>query len=145
MIDLDRKGGADGPREFWGWLAGHGLELPPGIPYASTPSGGRHLWLRVPPGRIVPSRNGVLPGVDVKGDNGYVVASPSGVAVRPLPRPGEPRQGPVSCRMPGMAAPAGRPTDPPRFSTRSTACTAPAAPTARAPEAGTTARWPRGS
>ena len=90
-----RKGGADGPREFWGWLAGHGLELPPGIPYASTPSGGRHLWLRVPPGRIVPSRNGVLPGVDVKGDNGYVVASPSGVAVRPLPRPGEPRQGPV--------------------------------------------------
>ena len=95
VVDLDIKGDDDGRRSFWSWLASLGLEWPPDIPYVATPSGGVHLWLRLPAGRTVQSRNGVLPSVDIKGDGGYVVVPPSGVAVPTLRRPGEPKQGPV--------------------------------------------------
>jgi hypothetical protein len=87
--DFDVKHGADGWGEFARWLGGLGLGLPPGIPWARTPSGGAHAWLRLPPGRAVSSRNGVLPGVDVKGDGGYVVAAPSMLFMESVSRPGE--------------------------------------------------------
>jgi Bifunctional DNA primase/polymerase, N-terminal len=42
---------------------------------AATGGGGRHLFFAHPGGRV-PSRT-IVPGVDVKGDGGYVVAPPS--------------------------------------------------------------------
>lgn len=74
VVDLDVKHGADGPAEFARFAMGC---LPADMPWARTPSGGVHLYLRVQPGEPVPNRQGVLPGVDVKGDGGYVAAAPS--------------------------------------------------------------------
>lgn len=41
-----------------------------------TGDGGRHLYLRHP-GFEVPNRVGIRPGLDLRGDAGYVVAPPS--------------------------------------------------------------------
>jgi P4 family phage/plasmid primase-like protien len=59
-------------------LAEHGLVLPQPVPYEDTPRYGFQLFLRSD-GRPVQSRNGVLPGLDIKGDGGYVCAWPSGI------------------------------------------------------------------
>ena len=74
VIDLDVKAGADGPGQLRTFLDGRGLSLPAGS-RVSTPSGGVHVWLRA--SGPVMNRTGVLPGVDIKGDGGYVVAPPS--------------------------------------------------------------------
>jgi hypothetical protein len=79
VADLDVKGGEDGPGAFGSWLL-----TTPGLPIevvASTPSGGWHLYMRTPPGMVIPTRLGILPGVDIKGDESYVVAAPSMVWV----------------------------------------------------------------
>lgn len=90
VIDLDVKHGSDGPGEFWRFLSGYGLHLSTScIPRAATPTGGTHLWLRAPAGTTTPDRPGILPGVDVKGDGGYVVAAPSMIMQVPMTRPGE--------------------------------------------------------
>jgi hypothetical protein len=73
VIDLDVKNGDDGPRNFAGFLAQNGLELPAG-PVTATPSGGFHLGLRWPWDAPCPGRLDILPGVDIKGCGGYVVA-----------------------------------------------------------------------
>jgi hypothetical protein len=88
VIDLDVKHDDDGPDNFARFLAANGLQLP-AAPWSRTPSGGFHLWLRTPPGVPVPERGRILPGVDVKGDGGYVVAPPSMLYKTPLDRPGE--------------------------------------------------------
>lgn len=75
VIDLDTKNGADGWRSLADFMVPRGLELPAPAVIAVTPSGGRHIWLRKPGG--CPERPGILPGVDIKGDGGYVVAPPS--------------------------------------------------------------------
>lgn len=82
VIDLDVKHGEDGPGEFTRQLAPH---LPP-APTVRTPSGGWHLFYRTPQ-LAVPMRPGLLPGVDFKGDDGYVVAAPSRVVVSAADRP----------------------------------------------------------
>ena len=43
---------------------------------ALTPGGGSHVLLRHP-GRQVPTRKAILPGFDVRGDGGFIVAHPS--------------------------------------------------------------------
>jgi len=48
-----------------------------------TGGGGRHLWFRHP-GEPVPCAVGLRPGLDVRGDGGYVVAPPS---IHPSGRP----------------------------------------------------------
>ena len=48
-----------------------------------TPSGGRHLYFRLPPGVEIRCAARVLPGVDVRGEGGYVVVPPSRVGGRP--------------------------------------------------------------
>lgn len=85
VIDLDVKGGRNGLQSFCLFTQQHGLVVPSG-PVARTPSGGYHIWLRV--NGAVPERPGILPGVDVKGDGGLVVAPPSMRLAVPLDRSG---------------------------------------------------------
>lgn len=93
VIDLDVKNGQNGTAAFTGLLNEHRLEWPLDAPWAQTPSGGWHAWLRTPPGVAVPERPGILPGVDVKGDGGLVVAPPSMQLRFPMVRPGERSRG----------------------------------------------------
>lgn len=81
VIDLDVKHDANGPWNFAAFLESGRYPVPAEIPWVSTPSGGVHLWLRTMPGTAVPERPGILPGVDVKGDGGYVLAPPGGLLV----------------------------------------------------------------
>lgn len=73
VVDVDpSSGGADGFAELAGQLGAPGRTV-----QVSTPRGGWHLWFRAP-ARAVPCSVGSLaPGVDVRGDGGYVVAPPT--------------------------------------------------------------------
>ncbi|MCX5784572.1 MAG: phage/plasmid primase, P4 family [Elusimicrobia bacterium] len=67
-VDIDVKKGAKGRESAAGLNGG----LPPTLKVL-TPSGGWHLYYVCPEGGLR-SRNGLLPGVDLKADGGYVVA-----------------------------------------------------------------------
>src|SRR5688572_3752005 len=54
------------------WESYTGWSLPGGGLTARTPSGGVHVYLRHPGGKVA-SRNRILPGCDLKADGGYVV------------------------------------------------------------------------
>ena len=76
VIDIDMKNGVDGLRsvtELEGWAES---ELP-ATAWVSTPSGGRHIYLRtgLPNGTLALPRLGLLPGIDVPWQ---VAAPPSG-------------------------------------------------------------------
>ena len=74
VIDQDEKNGEHGKAVFEDWLEKN--DLKPGDTWSGrTASGGRHTFFRA----SVPVRNrvGWLPGVDVKGDGGYVAVPPS--------------------------------------------------------------------
>ena len=70
VLDVDTKPGLDGRDTLRD--AGHPW-LEPDTPRASTPRGGEHVFFA----GTLPSRIGVLPGVDVKGVGGYVVLPPA--------------------------------------------------------------------
>lgn len=74
VLDLDpRHGGDDGFTDLRARLGA----LPDTVE-AITGSRGRHIYLRVPEGVEIRNSAGVLaPGVDVRGEGGYVVAAPS--------------------------------------------------------------------
>src|SRR5690606_21194195 len=55
--------------------AAHGSLLT--TPTVRTGGEGKHFLFQYPKGHVVGNRSGVLPGIDVRGDNGYVVAAPS--------------------------------------------------------------------
>lgn len=75
VVDLDVKK-ADGPAAFREYLKGRDLGFFSAD--ARTPSGGWHCWLRLHSGMSAArERPGILPGVDIKGNGGYVVAAPS--------------------------------------------------------------------
>lgn len=75
-LDVDVRHGGDRTLEDWyAWVAD--VEYPPPTLRCRTGGGGLHILYRVPPGVRVTSRQSVLPGVDVKGDGGYVVTAPS--------------------------------------------------------------------
>lgn len=88
VVDLDVKGAHNGIQKWADFLYGP-PECPdlPDAPMVVTPSNGRHLWYRMD--GPVPERPGILPGVDIKGDGGLVVAPPSAQLVTPVIRPGE--------------------------------------------------------
>lgn len=88
VVDLDVKRGEDGPGSFARHV-GHWDLLPPGVPAVMTPSGGWHLWFRLPDGVVIPERPSILPGVDIKGEGGLVAAPPSMQLLMPMVRPGE--------------------------------------------------------
>ncbi|MET8808136.1 bifunctional DNA primase/polymerase [Streptomyces sp. NPDC004546] len=72
-IDLDIKNDIDGIANFAALADEHGFKVPATITVA-TPSGGRHLWLRGPADRTIPNSVGRLaPGIDVRGNGGYLV------------------------------------------------------------------------
>jgi hypothetical protein len=98
VIDLDVKGKHNGIEGFREFLDSYRLKLSDyqeRPPVVVTPSGGQHIWLRTPSGLAVPERPGILPGVDVKGDGGLVVAPPSRLAQVGLQSPGSPAPEPV--------------------------------------------------
>lgn len=57
-------------------LAREGFVLPDSPIQVRTPGGGRHVYFQAPD-RVVKSRAGVRPGIDIRGDGGYVIAPPS--------------------------------------------------------------------
>ena len=66
VLDIDE-------REALRWLP-----LPRGAPFHATPSGGFHVFLRLPDGVDLPARARALPGVDLRGmGRAYVAAPPS--------------------------------------------------------------------
>lgn len=77
VVDIDPKHGGDAGMEDL--LARLG-KLPDTVE-CLTGGGGRHIYLSVPEGTVVRnSASKLAPGVDVRGENGYVVAPPSGHA-----------------------------------------------------------------
>ncbi|MCZ3386269.1 MAG: bifunctional DNA primase/polymerase [Actinomycetia bacterium] len=75
VIDLDIKGGEDGPGN-WARLV-EGRDVPATF-WVRTPSGGEHLWFRDPDWRYRSSAGRVAPGVDVPAVGGYVIAPSPG-------------------------------------------------------------------
>ncbi len=72
VVDVDdRSGGQD---SLAAYEAEHG-PLPATVT-ARTGGGGLHLYFRHPGGRV-PNAAGISPGIDIRGDGGYVVAPPS--------------------------------------------------------------------
>jgi len=73
-LDLDARGG--------GWDSADRLQADHGpIPRTRatlTGGGGAHIWFTAPPGVHIPTRAGKLaPGLDLRGDGGFVVVPPS--------------------------------------------------------------------
>lgn len=72
-IDVDpSNGGEDGFATLAGELGAPGRTV-----QVITPRGGYHLWFRAPPAAVACSAGKLAPGVDIRGDGGYVVAPPT--------------------------------------------------------------------
>lgn len=87
VIDVDpRSGGVEGLEAA---QAAHGAL--PATARASTPSGGWHAYYRAPAGvQVRNSASALAPGVDVRGEGGYVVAPPgAGRTWSGVPTPAE--------------------------------------------------------
>jgi hypothetical protein len=76
VVDLDTHHGNHGEAELASFTDAWSLPLPPTF-CQFTPSGGKHLWYRLPAGVQLPSRTSILPGVDIKAGGGYVAAAPT--------------------------------------------------------------------
>jgi hypothetical protein len=74
ILDVDQHGDADGEASLAELAKAFG-DLPSTLE-VRTPNGGRHLYFAHPGGEVK-SRTGLWPGVDLKGEAGYVVAPPS--------------------------------------------------------------------
>ncbi|MFD0371684.1 bifunctional DNA primase/polymerase [Streptomyces sp. NPDC127114] len=113
-VDLDvREGGPDGVAAFEALARRHGFTVPPTVTVL-TPGGGRHLWLTGPPDTVVPnSASRLAPGVDIRGEGGYLVG-PGSVTPRGTYRlaPGTADLSPAPC--PTALLPLLAPPDPPR-------------------------------
>lgn len=73
VLDLDEKrGGPDWLRE-----QEHARGQLPRTVQQRTGGGGEHLLFALPEGRQIRNRVSVAPGVDVRGDGGYIVVAPS--------------------------------------------------------------------
>jgi hypothetical protein len=73
ILDVDRKNGGD--ETFARMCSEIGANVFDGVPLVATP-GGRHFWFRRPEPPIT-RHNGILPGIDLLGLNGYAIAPPS--------------------------------------------------------------------
>jgi len=77
VLDVDTKKGKDGESDLRVLEKQHG-KLPRTVE-AITPSKGRHLFFRWPGHLVACSVGVVAPGLDVRGDGGYVLCAPSHV------------------------------------------------------------------
>src|SRR5690606_17908582 len=71
-IDVD---GADGKRTIEAWIKKYG-KLPQTVT-SKTGSGGHHIFFKQPGWFVQNSVRKLAPGIDVRGDGGYIVAPPS--------------------------------------------------------------------
>ncbi|MFO0639679.1 MAG: phage/plasmid primase, P4 family [Polyangiaceae bacterium] len=69
VLDLDRKHGKDG----FETLKARGWRLPP-TRVVRTPSGGEHHYFKLPEFEVKTSGNRIGPGIDIRGEGGFVVA-----------------------------------------------------------------------
>lgn len=74
VVDVDIKNGAGGDDSLKDLEREHG-DLPHTVE-AITWSGGRHIFFKYPE-RGMGCRTGIRPGIDIRGDGGYVIAPPS--------------------------------------------------------------------
>jgi hypothetical protein len=79
VVDLDVKGGAGGPASWDRLLAALGFAHLP-TPASRTPSGGRHLFFAAPQPAPGNSAGRLGPGIDTRGEGGYVLLPPSTLA-----------------------------------------------------------------
>ena len=84
-VDCDKEKGLDGEASLANLL--HGASLPPDLTAVRTPRGGRHFYFCYPDGMTIRNSAGRLgPGLDVRGEGGYVIVPPSvnaeGIAYR---------------------------------------------------------------
>ncbi len=76
-VDLDRhKGGADGVQTLRQYCIDHRLPLPRTLAQ-NTAGGGVQMFYEMPAGEPVRNAAGILPGVDIRGEGGYVIITPS--------------------------------------------------------------------
>lgn len=73
VLDIDPKNG--GAQSFDDLIRTHG-QLPDTV-QAITGGGGKHFYFKIPHGQTIPTRAGIVPGVDIRGEGGQVVAPPS--------------------------------------------------------------------
>ena len=73
VVDCD---GAEGVATFAAWAEANDVALGD-VPCAATPRGGRHYYFAAPAGAALGPKVRVLPGVDVRAGESYVVAPPS--------------------------------------------------------------------
>lgn len=74
VLDVDVKNGAKGLDS----LACLRRDIPfPDTLTAKTPSGGLHMYFRLPLDIKLRNRTGIMPGLDIRADGGYSVAAPS--------------------------------------------------------------------
>lgn len=74
VVDIDVKNGAGGDDSLKELEREHG-ELPHTVE-AITWSGGRHIFFKYPE-KGIGCKTGIRPGIDIRGDGGYVIAPPS--------------------------------------------------------------------
>ena len=74
-LDLDENKGLDGMRELRVWEKENG-ELPETVS-AITGRGGSHMYFKYDGSEKYGNRAGILDGIDVRGEGGYVIAPPS--------------------------------------------------------------------
>lgn len=72
VIDCDCREDKDGEGNFRSLCQQEGVDLS-GVPTVKTPSGGRHFYFKQPDERIANSAGELGPGIDVRGDGGFVV------------------------------------------------------------------------
>jgi hypothetical protein len=74
-LDLDPAKGLDGPAEFSALVKTHGAPIC--TRKHSTPRGGMHLVFKHPGEKVKSTTSALAPGVDTRGDGGYVIVPPS--------------------------------------------------------------------
>lgn len=74
-VDVDDKDGRPGKKSLEKLLAAGELLTAT----VKTPSGGLHLYFKIKPGVKITNRADVMPGIDIRGDGGYLVVPPSSI------------------------------------------------------------------
>jgi Bifunctional DNA primase/polymerase, N-terminal/Primase C terminal 2 (PriCT-2) len=76
VVDIDNKDGKNGSAVFEALQREHRGNLP-WTARAETPNNGDHIYFRYPGRHVHTTTSKVGPGIDVRGDGGYVIAPPS--------------------------------------------------------------------